>query len=40
MNKINRLLAAYYDAIRHGEKRRAKVLCKMLWSLGVVVYPD
>lgn len=40
MNKINRLLSAYYDAIRHGEKRRAKVLCKKLWKLGVIVYPD
>lgn len=40
MAKINRLLSAYYDAVRSGEKRRARLLGKMLWDLGVVVYPD
>lgn len=37
MAKINRLLAAYYDAIRHGEKRRAAIIYKKLYKLGVIL---
>lgn len=40
MEKVNRLLSAYYEAVKQGEKRRAAVLCKMLWKMGIVVYPD
>lgn len=40
MAKINRLLSAYYEALRQGEKRRAAIIYKMLWDLGVVVNPD
>lgn len=40
LNKVNRLLSAYYDAIRNGEKRRAAIIYRMLWDLGVIVNPD
>ena len=35
--KVKRLIAAYYDAMDRREKKRAKVIYKMLWDLGVVL---
>lgn len=37
LKKINRLMAAYYDAKRQGEKRRAAVIYKKLYKLGVIL---
>lgn len=37
MEKINRLIAAYYEARRQGEKRRAAVIYKKLYKMGVVL---
>lgn len=37
MKKINRLIAAYYDARKNGEKRRAAIIYKKLWDLGVIL---
>lgn len=37
MKKITRLIAAYYDARRNGEKKRAARIYKMLWDLGVIL---
>ena len=37
LKKVNRLMAAYYEAKRQGEKRRAAKLYKMLWELGVIL---
>lgn len=37
MEKITRLIAAYYEARRQGEKRRAAIIYKKLWGLGVIL---
>ena len=37
MDKVNRLLSAYYEAKHNGEKKRAKIIYKMLWNMGVIV---
>lgn len=37
MQKVNRLLTAYYEAKRNGEKRRAAIIYKMLYDLGVIL---
>ena len=37
MEKLNRLIKAYYEAKRNGEKRRAARIYKMLWDLGVIL---
>ena len=35
--KVKRMIAAYYDAVDRGEKKRAKAIYKMLWNLGVIL---
>ena len=37
MKKVTRLLNAYYEAKRNGEKRRAAIIYKMLYDLGVIL---
>lgn len=37
MEKITRLIRMYYEAKRQGEKRRAAVIYKKLYRLGVIL---
>ena len=37
MDKVRRLMTAYYDALKHGEKRRAAIIYKKLYKLGIVL---
>lgn len=36
---VNRLMAAYYEACKQGEKKRAAILYKKLYNMGVVLIP-
>lgn len=35
--KVTRLINAYYEAKRNGEKRRAAIIWRMLWEVGVIL---